>query len=166
MQPRREGPVVKAGGVRACAERTLNMDLMSMTLDVSKLSGWLNADANCRVEKRARCGPGGGRAWAGRSGHAASTGGKGPTEGRGASACAERTENMVQGEVYGSAGGRRRATTPRRRRKVATCRGGSDRRLGVGGTEVRTYNMNFMFVTPEVTQLDMSASKFSKPLKR
>ena len=72
------------------------MDLMSMTLDVSKLSGWLNADANCRVEKRARCGPGGGRAWAGRSAHAASTGGKGPTEGRGASACAERTENMLR----------------------------------------------------------------------
>ena len=26
---------------------------MSVTLDVSKLSGWLNADAYCRVEKRA-----------------------------------------------------------------------------------------------------------------
>ena len=29
------------------------MPLMSVTLDVSKLSGWLNADARCRVERRA-----------------------------------------------------------------------------------------------------------------
>ena len=30
--------------------RTPNMPSMSVTLDVSKLSGWLNAYANCRVE--------------------------------------------------------------------------------------------------------------------
>ena len=41
-------------GYRACAERTLNMKPMSVTLDVSKLSGWLNAAARCRVERRAR----------------------------------------------------------------------------------------------------------------
>eukprot|EP00964_Phaeocystis_antarctica_P066398 scaffold40116_cov59-Phaeocystis_antarctica.AAC.2 len=29
------------------------MELMFMTLDVSRLSGWLNARANCRVKKRA-----------------------------------------------------------------------------------------------------------------
>eukprot|EP00964_Phaeocystis_antarctica_P049979 scaffold28957_cov67-Phaeocystis_antarctica.AAC.2 len=29
------------------------MPLMSVTLDVSKLSGWLNARAPCRVERRA-----------------------------------------------------------------------------------------------------------------
>ena len=40
-------------GARACAERTKNMKPMSVTLDVSKLSGWLNADADCRVERRA-----------------------------------------------------------------------------------------------------------------
>ena len=34
---RREGPAVKAGRARACAERTLNMPLMSVTLDVSQL---------------------------------------------------------------------------------------------------------------------------------
>eukprot|EP00964_Phaeocystis_antarctica_P001313 scaffold701_cov64-Phaeocystis_antarctica.AAC.1 len=34
---RREGPAVKAGGARACAERTQNMPLMSVTLDVSQL---------------------------------------------------------------------------------------------------------------------------------
>ena len=50
---RREGPAVKAGRARACAERTANMMLMVVTLDVSKLSGWLNADAYCRVERRA-----------------------------------------------------------------------------------------------------------------
>ena len=33
-------------------ERTLNMLSMFMTLDVSKLSGWLNANAPCRVERR------------------------------------------------------------------------------------------------------------------
>ena len=62
---RREGPAVKAWGARACAERTSNMRYMSVTLDVSKLSGWLNAAVFCRVERRgvrcgARCGPGGG----------------------------------------------------------------------------------------------------------
>ena len=49
---RREGPAVKVGGSRACAERTVNMPLMSVTLDVSKLSDWLNALADCRVESR------------------------------------------------------------------------------------------------------------------
>ena len=48
---------VKAVGARARAERTLNIQRMSVTLDVSKLSGWLNADgwlsACCRVERRA-----------------------------------------------------------------------------------------------------------------
>ena len=32
---------------------TLNIKLMSVTLDVSKLSGWLNLSIVCRVEKRA-----------------------------------------------------------------------------------------------------------------
>ena len=50
------------------AERTWNMWFISVTLDVSKLSGWLNANAPCRVERGAcgagmrcgkRCGPGG-----------------------------------------------------------------------------------------------------------
>ena len=50
---RREGPAVKAGRARACAERTANMPYMAVTLDVSKLSGWLNALASCRVERRA-----------------------------------------------------------------------------------------------------------------
>ena len=51
------GERARLGGYRACAERTLNMWSMVVTLDVSKLSGWLNADADCRVERRGvRCG--------------------------------------------------------------------------------------------------------------
>ena len=33
-------------------ERTLNMYCMSVTLDVSKLSGWLNPPAPCRITRR------------------------------------------------------------------------------------------------------------------
>ena len=48
-----KGPTQGLGGHRARAERTRNMAHMVVTLDVSKLSGWLNADADCRVEERA-----------------------------------------------------------------------------------------------------------------
>ena len=79
---RREGPAVKAGRARACAERTENMLFMSVTLDVLKLSGWLNAVAYCRDERRAydmrsEVWAEGGGAWAGRSTRAACTG-RGP----------------------------------------------------------------------------------------
>ena len=47
------GALLKAVGARARAERTANMACMVVTLDVSKLSGWLNADAPCRVERQA-----------------------------------------------------------------------------------------------------------------
>ena len=43
----------RLGGQRARAQRTWNIWTMSKTLDVSKLSGWLKANAPCRVEKRA-----------------------------------------------------------------------------------------------------------------
>ena len=79
----REGPTqvrLKALGARARVERTPKIQPMSVTLDVSKLSGWLNADATCRVGRRA-CdmrsevwAGGGGRAWAGGSARAACTG--------------------------------------------------------------------------------------------
>ena len=55
---------LKAVGVRARAERTKNMEPMFVTLDVSKLSGWLNADASCRVERGA-CDAGRGKRGAG-----------------------------------------------------------------------------------------------------
>ena len=52
---------------RAREEQTLNMLLMSVTLDVSKLSSLLNFLAPCQVARevirsKARCGQGGGRA--------------------------------------------------------------------------------------------------------
>jgi len=70
-----------------------------VSMDVSQLSGWLNADATCRVEGRAcairdevRAGrrEGVGVAAAHPSGHAR----EGPTQGLGARARAERTANM------------------------------------------------------------------------
>ena len=42
----------RAGGGQG-SERTSNIWRMSVTLEVSKLSGWLNALAYCRVERRA-----------------------------------------------------------------------------------------------------------------
>ena len=43
---------MKTGG-RARAEHTSIMLVMSVTLDVSKLSGWLKADARCESPKKA-----------------------------------------------------------------------------------------------------------------
>ena len=56
------------GGRARAAERTLNIWPMLVTLDVSKLSGWLKAAAFCRGRKqgmryRARCGTGDRKAW-------------------------------------------------------------------------------------------------------
>ena len=91
-----EGPS-QGLGARACAERTSNMLTMSVTVDVSQLSGWLKARASCQPKARGmrcgtRCGPGGGRAWGG--GGASGVHGEGPTQGLGARARVERTENM------------------------------------------------------------------------
>ena len=83
-------------GARARAGRTENMPCMSVTLDVSKLTGWLNADAPCRVERRARdAGRGVDREAGGRGGGGASgVHGEGPTQGVRVRARAERTENI------------------------------------------------------------------------
>ena len=75
----------RLSGARAREGRTRNMEYMLVTLDVSKLSGWLNACADCRVEGRGTCdagrgcGPGGGRVWGG--GGASGMLGVGPTQG-------------------------------------------------------------------------------------
>ena len=50
MQRARRAPTVESED-KARAERTQNIHRMSVTLDVSKLSGWLNADAPCRVKR-------------------------------------------------------------------------------------------------------------------
>ena len=48
-----EGPT-QGVTARARAERTWNRWPMFVTLEVSRLSGWLNADADCRVEREGR----------------------------------------------------------------------------------------------------------------
>eukprot|EP00964_Phaeocystis_antarctica_P061152 scaffold36503_cov42-Phaeocystis_antarctica.AAC.1 len=73
---------------------------MSVTLDVSKLSGWLNFDAPCRVERRGvrYAGRDAGRGRGGRglaAAHERHARREGPAvKAGGARACAERTENM------------------------------------------------------------------------
>ena len=47
------GGMALGNWIRTDAERTLNMRYMLVTLHVSKLSGWLNADAPCRIKRRA-----------------------------------------------------------------------------------------------------------------
>ena len=94
---------LKAVGARARAERTWNMLLMVVTLDVSKLSGWLNADANCRVERAGmrcgkRCGAGGVRALGGGDASGMCTG-RAPTQGLGAkppTRCPSRWSSRVE----------------------------------------------------------------------
>ena len=73
---------LKSEGDRARAERTFNMPCMFVTLEVSKLSCWLNAFACCEVERRA-CNVGRGAlgvAWRRRKRHVH---GRGPTQGWG-----------------------------------------------------------------------------------
>ena len=48
----RKAPTVEVEG-RARAQRTLNMDCIVVTLDVSRLSDWLNEDVYCRVKREA-----------------------------------------------------------------------------------------------------------------
>ena len=52
MQRAGEGLTGEQGQARA--ERTANMALMLVTLEVSRLSGWLKYDAYCRVPQRGR----------------------------------------------------------------------------------------------------------------
>jgi len=76
------------------------MSRISVTLDVLKLSGWLNADADCRVEGKAcdaggeRCELGGGRAWGVVAAHKRHARGKARLKAWGPRARAERTTNM------------------------------------------------------------------------
>ena len=100
------------------------MYLMSVTLEVSKLSGWLKAVAPCRVEGRGTCDAGRG---AGRE-----------AGGRGAAAAQAACSGKARLKAY----------------------------CGVRARAERTQNMPCMFVTLEVSQLEMSALKFVKSSKR
>jgi hypothetical protein len=127
----------------------LNMLFMAVTLEVSKLSGWLNAFAFCRVEGRgtcdagARCGPRGRRACGG--GGAIKRHARGRPDSRllGARARAERTRNMLAMFVT---------------MEVS--------RLSGWLKACAPENILYMVVTLEVSQLEMSALKFVKSLKR
>ena len=96
---------LKAVGHRARAERTKNMPLILVTLDVLKLSGWLNAYADCRVERRA-CDAGRGAArerkgvgWRRRK---IGVHGEGPTQGcRGQGTRGAHPEHAVHGRDLG-----------------------------------------------------------------
>jgi hypothetical protein len=86
-------------GPRARAERTSNMPYMFLTLEVSKLSGWLKAHVACRIEGRAcdagkeRCGEAGGPVVCAGGTQEACTG-MGRLKAWGPRARAERTLNM------------------------------------------------------------------------
>ena len=154
------------------------MRLMAVTLEVSKLSGWLNADADCREsegghkvrgELRASRREGGGRPRR----QAACKGGRDCRLGAGHGE--ERTRNIcnmfVTPEVSKlsgwlnalafcreSKGGHtvRGEVRPWRRRTTAVqavCKRGLDCGSGAGHREKRTTNMRLMVVTLEVSKL-------------
>ena len=91
-----EGPTQGWGPQRARAERTSNMPRMFVTLDVSKASGWLNADADCRVVDESKGGH------TERDEVRASEGGRGRGAGTAQAACTGRAGN--QGDERGVGG--------------------------------------------------------------
>eukprot|EP00964_Phaeocystis_antarctica_P116987 scaffold80854_cov54-Phaeocystis_antarctica.AAC.1 len=159
---------------------------MRVTLEVSKLSGWLNADADCRESKGGHTVQGAGREAGGRRVTAvqAACRGEGSTAVSGARHGGAHPEHAVHAhDARGVEAQRlveRRRTLPRvERRPYCAGRGcgpadGGDgvqraveARLQIGnraGVE-RTWNMPCMVVTLEVSQLETSASKIFKFLK-
>jgi hypothetical protein len=129
---------LKAWGPRARAERTENMPPMFVTLEVSKLSGWLKADACCRVEGRAhamrggeRCEPGGGRACGVVAAHKRHAPGNGLTQGLGAKGTrGAHLEHVAHGR---DAGGIKAQWLVEGRRALPSRREG----MRCGGGEVR-----------------------------
>ena len=86
--------------LKARAERAQNMLVMSVTLDVSKLSGWLNASARCHIKCRGMAydmGQGASREAVRRGPEAAQAActGRARLKAVGARARAERTQNML-----------------------------------------------------------------------
>ena len=80
-----KGPLKAVGGRAERSERTQNIWTMSVTLDVSKLSGWSNVTALCQVKCKAYEAGQGARWEAGRSGGGCGASGaqdgEDPTEG-------------------------------------------------------------------------------------
>eukprot|EP00964_Phaeocystis_antarctica_P053419 scaffold31350_cov49-Phaeocystis_antarctica.AAC.3 len=157
-------------------ERTRNMPCMVVTLEVSKLSGWSNADARCRESKGGHTmrRPGGARA-AG-DGGARSVQGRARLQIGGRPRGGAHEEHAVHVCDVGGVKTQRRVEV----RRVLRCQGGEGggriawgeacSRSVRGGPRWRfdgsklTLNIWLMFVTPEVSHLEMSSSMF-KPEK-
>eukprot|EP00964_Phaeocystis_antarctica_P079779 scaffold49742_cov60-Phaeocystis_antarctica.AAC.5 len=148
---------------------------MVVTLEVSKLSGWLNADAYCRESK-------GGHTMRGkvRSGRRRTTAAQAAARGGAhvehephvcdagrveAQRLVERRRALPRVERRAYRAGRGAAREAAEDRGASSVQEGLDCRLGAGHGEERTENMPPMFVTPEVSQLEMSALIFCKPSK-
>eukprot|EP00964_Phaeocystis_antarctica_P096348 scaffold62657_cov64-Phaeocystis_antarctica.AAC.8 len=159
------------------------MYIMLLTLDVSKLSGWLNADADCAESRRqgiysaGRGADRGGREGGARAIAVQAARRKGSTAGLGSRHGEERTPNMpymfvtldvsklsrwLNADAYcrESKGGHTvrvgglEAAMRRRAAGVnAARRGGLDCRLGAVNGEERTSNMDAIFVTRDVSKL-------------
>ena len=158
-------------GTRHGEERTKNIWYMLVTLEVSKLSGWLNTDAYCRELKGGHAMRG--EVWAGmteRCGQALCTG---PYCGDcGYCGCRrDRTWNMpsmsvtldvskLSGWLNAFAYCRVEGGHTMRAGRRGLGGAGADRRLRAQRARVEhTRNIWYMFVTPEVSQLETSALK-------
>ena len=112
---------------------------MLVTLDVSRLSGWLNAFASCAESK---------------GGHEKEGGVCVPS-------CSVPSRKGHEGHEVGRQTGGSGAVAAQAACKEEGPTGNCERRA----REELTSNIASMFVTPEVLQLDMSALKFPKSLK-
>ena len=170
------------------AGRTKNIrSMVVVTLEVSKLSGWLNTDADCRESKGGHAVRGEVRA---RRREAAGDHGARRVQGRARMQIGSRVRGGAHLEYAAharDAGGveaqrlveRRRALPNRTEGTYGAGRGCGpadgatassvqwrlDCRYGAGHGEERTMNIWYMVVTLEVSQLETSASKFFKSLK-
>ena len=172
------------GGEARGEARTSNMKRMFVTREVSKLRGWLKADACCRGSQAghtrcgAGCGPGGGWRQACKRARLARSG-----QGRGLRLCrfisgAMRARGAAHGkhelhvrdaggvQAQGLVEGLRDLPRVASRahgagRAAGPEAGGRRRAAGTGRGEQRTANMLSMFVTREVSQPEVSALKLS-----
>jgi len=137
---------LRAKGTRG--ERTKNMRFMVVTLEVSKLSGWLKADACCRVEGRA-CDAGGrgasreagGPVWCGGGTTSAACTGNARLKACGGQGHARRAhvEHVAHGRDAGGVEAQRLVERPRvlpSRREGMRCGGGRGASREAGGRGV------------------------------
>jgi hypothetical protein len=187
-----EGPA-QGLGARARAERTSNMRYMVVTLEVSKLSGWLKAYAACRVEREEHAIWGevrAGRRWVvarrkrvcARRRSDSRLGGQGTRGAHGEHALHVRdlggvkAHRLAEGRraLPSQKGGMRYGARCKAGRRGAWGGGGAsgvhgegpNQGLGARARAERTWNMRSMAVTLEVSQLEMSSLNRPKSSKR